>query len=396
MIRLGVVGYGQRIDGVINHCIKKSGPEHLREEIRVVGVVDPGGEKVRARLAPEDREASFYADLATLVREAKPDGLLIGTRCNLHTPYAIEAAAFGLPLYLEKPVSVNLQQALALEKAYVGRDLPVVVSFPLRVSPLCLQAEALIRGGALGRPDHVMAQNYVSYGAVYYEQAYRDYAQTQGLFLQKATHDFDYIAMLMGAPIVRVAAMANLGRIYGGDMPAGLRCKDCPQQETCVESPQNRARRGEGAHDHACLFGADMGTPETGMNEDCSSALLQFASGAHGVYSQVFYSRRDSSARGAKVAGYSGSLDMDWYRNDIKLVKHHEPFSTTYKAGDGLSHFGGDAALAEEYLQLVRGEKRVSRTPIETGLASVYACLAAKESVKTGSFEWVRQVGQVS
>jgi len=36
MIRLGVIGYGGRINGLINHCFRKVEPD-----IRIVGIVDP-------------------------------------------------------------------------------------------------------------------------------------------------------------------------------------------------------------------------------------------------------------------------------------------------------------------------------------------------------------------
>ena len=73
------------------------------------------------------------------------------------------------------------------------------------------------------------------------------------------------------------------------------------------------------------------------MNEDSSSALLEFASGAHGVYTQVFYARRDAATRGATISGYRGTLSFDWYTNELKRVRHHAPFSDTIKAGGGAS-----------------------------------------------------------
>jgi predicted dehydrogenase len=269
----------------------------------------------------------------------------------------------------------------------------VVVSFPLRVSPLCELSRRYIGEGRVGKPIHIHAVNYVPYGACYYESGYRDYSITKGLFLQKATHDFDYMSYLLDSRIVRVAAMASLGQVYGGAKRAGLTCSKCRDAHVCQESPENRRRSGVGSkQDHPCRFGRDIGTPAAGMNEDCSSALLEFANGAHGVYSQVFFARRDAGSRGAIVSGYSGTVSFDWYRNEMKYVRHHEPFTAVEKAGEGLSHFGGDAALADDFLGLVKGTVKEPRTPIQTGLHSVYACLAAKDSVKTGRFITVRQV----
>ncbi len=397
MIRLGVIGHGGRISGVIKHCLRDVYPPHLREDIRVVGIVDPDEEGARSRLADCDREdVVFYPDVETMMRKGKLDGVLIGTRCNLHGPYACEVAKYDVPLYLEKPVSIDMEQAVALERAFENSKCPVVVSFPLRVSPLCVHARKLLAKGAVGELEHINAVNYVPYGSVYWDHEYRNYAITGGLFLQKATHDFDYMMYLMGQPIVRVAAMGNFRRVFGGDMPAGLMCSACDKQESCLESPQNRLRNGSGGvtRDHVCVFGEDCGTVETGTNEDCSSALIEFANGVHGVYTQVFFTRRDAGSRGATVSGYHGTVSFDWYKNSLRHVRHHEPFSDESKAGEGASHFGGDTELAIDFLELVKGRSRVSRTPIETGAASVYSCLAARESMHSGTFQTVRQVGQ--
>lgn len=390
MIRLGVVGHGSRISGVIKHCLRKFEPE-----LRVTGIVDPDESGARARLDDCDRnEAVFYPTLDDLVRRGKVDALAVGTRCNLHAPYAVEAARYDLPMYLEKPVAISMAQATALEKAYQRTRCRVVVSFPLRVSPLCILAREYIEAGAVGRPEHVLAVNYVPYGTCYWDREYRNFKITQGLFLQKATHDFDYLCYLLGSPITRVAAMGTYGRVFGGARkPAGLFCSKCKDAETCLESPDNRKRNGSGGmtKDHLCVFGADCGTPETGTNEDSSSALVEFASGMHGVYTQVFFTRRDAGTRGATVSGYHGTLSFDWYRNELRRVRHHRPFSETVKAGEGMSHFGGDDELARDFIRIIQG-KGESRTTIWMGIQSVYTCLAAKESARTGRFVKVRQV----
>ncbi len=245
-----------------------------------------------------------------------------------------------------------------------------------------------------GNAVHVHATNYVPYGTVYWQELYRNYEITQGLFLQKATHDFDYLMFLMGSPVVRIGAMGTFQRVFGGSKPAGLHCGICDEVGTCLESPANRMRNcaGGGLGNHNCLYSVDCGDPESGTNEDCSSAVFEFASGAHGVYSQVFFTRRDAGSRGAVVSGYRGTIGFDWYRNEIKRVRHHEPFTDISKASGGASHFGGDAELARDFLSVILGNG-TSRTGIETGIQSVYTCLAAKESMGTGQFADVRQVG---
>lgn len=361
-MRLGVIGLGERLGYLLNEGFRRVAPD-----LRVVGVIDPNVAGASVSLTKQERKtAVFHDSVAELVRKTRPDALAIGTRCALHAQYAIDAAKTGLPVFLEKPVAVTMAQAVALEEAFAESASDAVVSFPLRVSPLLAQVLDLIAEGATGRVEHILGVNYVPYGDVYFSSWYRDFSTTQGLFLQKATHDFDYLSLLAGAPIVRVAAMASKGRVY-----------------------RDMRNFAEGVDAH---FREDIGMPESGMNEDSSSALIEFASGAQGVYTQVFYSRGPAEARGATVSGLRGTLIFDWYRNSLRHVTHEPPSGREVESATGCAHFGGDIELARNFVEVVRGEA-VSKSPIEAGLQSVYACLAAKESAETGRFVDVRQLG---
>lgn len=390
MIRLGIVGFGGRASGILNSELLAVDPS-----LRVTAIVDLNPEAARARLPEAQREdVLFYDTLDEMVRSGKVDALLIGTRCSMHTPYAIQAAQYDLPLYLEKPVSVTMEQAIALEEAFQNTRCKAIVSFPLRLTQHCMITRNHILDGAVGRPQHIMANNYVAYGSVYFGDFYRDYSVTQGLFLQKATHDLDYSSFLMGSPIVKIAATHSLGRVFGGKKPAGLRCEDCSEARLCTESLQNRMRNcspGFTWGEHACLFSEDIGTPETGMNEDCSSALLTFANGTVGVYTQVFFTRRDAGSRGAVISGYNGTISFDWATNDIKLVHHHSPETSTSRLEPGSGHGGGDRELAYNFIDIINGHADPLVT-IFDGIQSVYACLAAKQSAETRQFVDVRQV----
>ncbi len=390
MIRLAVIGYGARAAWMVK-CFQNADPD-----IRVTSVIDPDELGARARVPEQDREGvRFFKDVPTLFRKSPPDAVLIGTRCNLHTPYAIQVARYPVALFLEKPVATSMRQAVALERAFEKSNCRVVVSFPLRISPLCVLCRDRIEGGAVGRPENILAVNYVPYGTCYFDGNYRDYAITQGLFLQKATHDLDYMSYLMDSPVTRVAAMALKGRVFGGRKKAGLTCSKCKEKGSCLESPIQRKRNHSGGtqEDHPCVFSVDLGTPERGMNEDCSSVLVEFASGAQGVYTQVFFTRRDAASRGATISGYHGTLSFDWAQNSLKTVHHHRPFTDETAGGSGLAHYGGDQELALDFVKVIRGEA-ASRTPITAGIQSAYACLAAKESSEKGRFVTVRQVGQ--
>jgi predicted dehydrogenase len=361
-MKLAVIGVGNRIAGMVG-MFKKACPA-----LKVVGAIDPNEDKARERLPEDSRsDVKFFKTVPDLIQGARPDAVAVGTRCDLHTPYAIQLAPFGLPLYLEKPVANSMEQALELEKAYAKAKGQVVVSFPLRVSPLATRTRDLIEQGAVGRVEHVLAHNYVPYGSVYFDSWYRDYAVTGGLFLQKATHDFDYLDFLVGAPIVRVAAMMTRGRVF-----------------------RDAATKGASPDPNSAYY-EKAGTPETGMNEDHSSALIEFADGAKGVYTQVFFVKRKAGARGARVSGLKGTVAFDWYKNEVTRNWHDQPFDEVHKADHGDGHGGGDTVLAENFRDVVTAGAK-SLTPIDAGLRSVFACLAARESALSGRFVDVHRV----
>ena len=248
----------------------------------------------------------------------------------------------------------------------------------------------------------MLATNYVPYGTCFFDTAtYQSYRNTQGLFTQKATHDFDCMMFVMGSSITRVACLASYGRVFGGNKRSGLKCSECDETRTCLESPHNRRMNGsdpgeggvfEAPGDHLCLFSVDVGSPETGMNDDSSTTLVEFASGTQGCYTQIVYTRRDAGQRHHIYSGYHGTLQLDWYKNEVRRVRHHEPFTGVTAVG-GNSHALGDYALVGNFLDIIKG-KGASHSTIWDGLQSIYACLAAKESSLTGQFVTVRQVGR--
>ncbi len=381
MLRFGVIGYGGRIRGII------SGLRCFDVDFAIGAITDPRGEEYKA--ADESlKDTVIYQDADEMLDRERLDGVLIGTRCSLHAPMAVKVAARQLPLFLEKPVATSMEQVRALAEAFADYKPQVVVSFPLRLTSLALAAKEIIDSGRLGPIHHVQAWNNVPYGWCYYGAWYRDYNETGGLFLQKATHDFDYISYLVDSTPKTVCAM-NSQRVYGGDKPEDLMCRDCAEQETCIESPFNLFyRRGQGGKvdresGMQCMFSESI------KNEDSGNAILEFENGVQACYSQNFFARNKAGARGARLFGYHGTVEFDWYTGEVKVFDHHSPRYDTIRFEAGGGHFGGDTELCYDFLQIVQGKGR-SRSPIEAGIISALTCLKARESAATHTFQEVK------
>lgn len=369
MLKIGVIGFGNRMSYIVDILLKS-------DEVSLVAVMDTDIASVRENYLNKEKfkTVNYYTDAEAMLKNEKLDGVCIGTRCSSHTDYAILVAKYGIPLFLEKPVCTNSEDLERLKKIQ-GFDEKVVVSFPLRNSNLILEVKRLIDADLLGHIEHVQAYNNVAYGRGYYHKWYRDENETGGLFLQKATHDLDYINFLLGdLKPVRLCAMKSK-QIFKGNKPPSLKCADCKEAKTCPESPENVFKAGdEGTKGEYCCFAVDTG------NEDSGSVIIEYDSGMHIVYSQDFIVRNGAAKRGARLIGYKGTLEFDWYKNDIVLYHHDKNETETFKLDECKgTHFGGDEALVKNFINVIKGKEK-SGTPLSSGIASAELCLAARKS----------------
>ena len=369
--RIGFIGYGLRSRTMLEAF------RTVEADIAVAAVADPLCGKIRDAVR-DDRlfaDAAFFEDGEQMLNETKLDGVFIGTRCSLHAPLAAMVLERGLPLFLEKPVCISQEQYFALKKAAEGKLDSVVVSFPLRVTAIVREMKKIVDSGTLGTITMVQAINNVPYGSVYYHSWYRDPRETGGLFLQKTTHDIDYIRYLIGQTPTRV--FAHREKLYfKGSKPANLRCPDCPEYRTCCESSYVVGKlRKEEVQGDQCCFAVDTG------NEDLATATFLCPSGVIISYNQNFIVKRSAARRGCRIVGTKGSAEFDFYSGKLREDRYDTPQTVTHEFFPGKGgHFGGDEALALDYMNLLNGGKPDSS--LADGLASAACCLGATRAAE--------------
>ncbi|MCB0142557.1 MAG: Gfo/Idh/MocA family oxidoreductase, partial [Caldilineaceae bacterium] len=125
----------------------------------VTAIADPRAAEIQARTDPLLQDAAFYesADELLANESGRLDGIMIGTRCRLHTEMACKVAPTGLPLFLEKPVAITFDQVQQLAQSWQHADAPVVVSFPLRLSPIVQTVKEIVDSGQIGTVENVVA-----------------------------------------------------------------------------------------------------------------------------------------------------------------------------------------------------------------------------------------------
>jgi predicted dehydrogenase len=378
MLKIGVIGYGNRISGVIKMAME------VDEDMQIAAIADIDIDEAKKKLLSnkiDPGEVKFFTDPDQMLDNIDLDGVFIGTRCSLHSKMAQKVLKRNLPLYLEKPIATKMEDLLSLKKAASNSKSEVVVSFPLRVTPIVLQTKEIIDSGKLGRIEHVQAYNNVPYGGAYFHNWYRDENETGGLFLQKATHDLDYINSVLDLKPVEICAMTSK-QIFCGDKPAGLYCKDCDEKDTCPEGPfAMKFKRFDTPNGDMCCFAKDTG------NEDSGSAIIRYETGMHVNYTQNFFARKKAGKRGARFLGYDGTLEFDWFTDEIKVYMHNTERVESYKFDSTkMSHGGGDFVLVMNFINIMK-KKETSVSPIDAGLLSALMCLKARESAATSTFQ---------
>jgi predicted dehydrogenase len=370
-VKLGVIGYGNRIQHVIKSIIQKEEPACI-----VKAIADIRKESMQVE---KDEGIDLYETPEAMLASEQLDGILIGTRCSLHTEMALKVLPTGIPLFLEKPVATTMEDARRLKAGYEAGKSKVVVSFPLRVTSIVQFVKEIIDSGKIGTVEHVQAFNNVSKGGVYFHNWYRDENETGGLFLQKATHDFDYINYVLGYTPTEVCAMTSK-QVFKGTKPAGMKCIDCEENRTCPDSMVYGPHKNPAWQ--YCSFAEDTG------NEDSGSALIRYDTGMHASYTQNFFVRRSAGGRGARFIGYKGTVEFDFMTSEVKVILHHAPRVETHRFDSSQGHFGGDGVLARNFIGIMR-EGAESISPLEGGLASALLCLKARESAQKGTFQKV-------
>ena len=124
----------------------------------VVALCDLVAALVRA-LGDEIGVDAHYSDLDRMIEEGKPDIVVIPTGTEFHFDLSMCVLEHGVHIDLEKPITIDLEQADALLANAEEKNVRVAVHHQERVGgPLQVVARAL-RGGRIGRLRHLTASD---------------------------------------------------------------------------------------------------------------------------------------------------------------------------------------------------------------------------------------------
>ncbi len=133
-----------------------------------------------------------------------PDAAFICNPTSLHIPAAIRAAQAGCHLFIEKPLSHNLERVDELVSLVESHNLKAVIGYQMRFHPCLKRLAELVQAKKIGRILSVRAEigEYMPGWHTYedYRQIYASRQDLGGGVILSQIHEFDYLYWLFGLP----------------------------------------------------------------------------------------------------------------------------------------------------------------------------------------------------
>lgn len=146
--------------------------------------------------------ARVYTDAQALVDDPEVDAVYIATPPDSHHAYSLMVAAAGKHCCVEKPMSLNAGQSLAMQQAFAGAGRHLFVSYYRRSLPRFRQVRQWLADGRIGEVRHLhwslskMPSEADRSGGANWRTDPR--IAGGGYFADLASHGFDLFQYLLG------------------------------------------------------------------------------------------------------------------------------------------------------------------------------------------------------
>src|ERR1700694_6027925 len=144
-LRVGIVGL---VHGHVHGFLAQS---RHSPEIEIVGVAEPDAALLSQAAARYGFDRSMlFADLDEMLQKVHPQAVLVYTNTYDHRRVVEICARHGVPVVMEKPLAVSLEDALAIAKAADAGKIQVLVNYETSWYRSNHAAYDLVHEGALG------------------------------------------------------------------------------------------------------------------------------------------------------------------------------------------------------------------------------------------------------
>lgn len=155
-VRVAGIGTGGRCRYLLSLLAKIGGAEI----VAVCDAYEPRRAEAREKLAPEARE---YLDYREVLDRRDIDAVFIGSPDHWHVPMAVDAVRAGKDVYVEKPVSHQIDEGRRLIAAVAETQRVVQVGYQQRSWDIFILGSEIVHSGRLGQITLVLSSWYQDY-----------------------------------------------------------------------------------------------------------------------------------------------------------------------------------------------------------------------------------------
>jgi len=396
---VAIIGAGERGVYYIGARMAESA---LETGLRIVGVQDRLAD--RARLSADHLNAIYasrginhrvevFADLDAAVTDPAVRLVLVTTHTNAHRAPVEAALAAGRHVYLDKPIAVTMEDALAIRAAETQAAHPVMMGFTRRYEVPWIEAVRMAHEGEIGAPQMILLRSVIPYTR-YLQLWHREQALSGGALNDKGSHHFDVLNWIARSPAVRVSAQGGRSAIFTPDPDAPARCRDCDRDcpyrrhETLIDRAEGVARvpneswvTADASQDRNdnCVYlpGSDI--------DDHAIVTVTYENGMVACLFLAIFGPFAEDQETLEIVGSTGRLRMERHSGAIDLVTAHGHAREVVHPDipdRGTSHFGADLQLVRSLRRFLDGENPPVGVP--EGIASLRLVLAAQASLRAG------------
>jgi predicted dehydrogenase len=206
--RIGIIGTGNIVKWLQIPGIIRS------PDLELTALCDINEDAMEQIANDNSIDKSFcFTDYNDLINCDDVDAVIISTTNDMHFPVAMAAVKAGKPYLLEKPITINIQQANELKEATLSKNLKNMICFSKRFLGAARYARELVQSGKIGKVYHINVQYFHSWaltsrkvGMVWRFDKNKAGA---GCLFDLGSHCIDYVRFITGEEFLYVSALLD-------------------------------------------------------------------------------------------------------------------------------------------------------------------------------------------
>ena len=372
-------------------------------ELKIVAVAEPNDER-RERIKVEHSlsEADCVSSWNEIFNMGKvADIAIICTMDRQHYEPTMKALQLGYHVLLEKPMSPDPKECIAMEKQAEKYNCQLTICHVLRYTEFWTAIRNIIAEGTIG--DVASLQLNENVEAMHMSHSFvrgnwSNKEESSPMILQKSCHDMDIIRYVLDKKCERISSYGSLMHFRRENKPEGapLYCLDgCPAEDSCpFHAGHYYLGEGRGwakkfTEDTSnegiinALYETDYGKCVYQLDNnvvDHQVVNMEFEDGATATFSMCGFTREQT--RIVQIMGTKGEIRGKMDDNQISvydfLTKQETIIKFNHPTG---GHGGGDRGIMKDFLSdIKRTDKRESISSASASLDSHLMAFAAEES----------------